>query len=63
MKLPPIKMEMIIANPEDVLAKSKRLHEIAKELSLIAYQLNAKLEIKEKPPENNDSDGGEIISH
>lgn len=46
-----IKLELVITNSDDVLATAKRLNEISKELTAIAYKLQAKMGAKEEQPD------------
>lgn len=45
-----IKFNLVITNTDDILAYAKRLDEISKELTAIAYKLQAKLGAKEEQP-------------
>lgn len=46
-----IKLDLVIANPDEILAYAKRVGEISKELTEIGYKLQAKLGAKEERPE------------
>jgi tetrahydromethanopterin S-methyltransferase subunit G len=48
MNLDKIELELIITNPDEILATAKRLDEISKELTYIGYKLGAKVKAKEK---------------
>lgn len=46
-----IKLDMVVTNSDDILATAKRLNEISKELTMIAYKLQAEIRLKEQPEE------------
>lgn len=49
--MPEIKLDMVITNADDILATAKRINEISKELTTIAYKLQAEIRLKKQPEE------------
>lgn len=47
-KIGDISVKLNISNSDEIMATAKRLSEISKELTIIGYRLQGKLEIKEK---------------